>query len=142
MTASRKRKGMTLLEILLVIAILGVIAALVIPRLVGRQKQANVDATALSIKGLSQALKMYAIDHDGEYPTTAQGLPVLYAAPPTGDPNWNGPYLETPALDAWGREFEYQYPGAHNTAGFDIRSTGADAVSGNEDDVVNWKKDE
>jgi general secretion pathway protein G len=130
--------GFTLLEVLLVLAILGVITAMVVPRLIGRQKHANIDATKLSIKGLEHALKLYALDHDGEYPGTRQGLDSLMTAPDSKDTRWKGPYLENPARDAWGRPFQYEYPGRHRTTGFDIFSSGPDGVPGTDDDISNW----
>lgn len=129
------RTAMTLLEVLLVIAILGVIAAMVFPRLIGRQKMANVDATKLSIDGLSHALKLYAVDHDGEFPATSQGLRALYEAP-ANDKNWQGPYLELPAQDAWGNRFEYRYPGVQTTS-FDLISPGPDGAANTQDDISN-----
>ena len=129
--------GFTLLEVLLVLAILGVITAMVVPRLVGRQKQANIDATRLSIRGLEQALKLYALDHDGDYPTTNQGLDALRLAPRTGDFRWKGPYLEMPPLDAWGNPFLYICPGHQHPDSFDIASVGPDGVSNTDDDITN-----
>ena len=132
------RRGFTLLEVLLVLAILGVIAALVVPRMVGRQKQANIDATKLSIKGLEQALKLYALDHSGEYPTTNQGLESLRFPPTNGDRRWKGPYLEMAPVDAWGNSFHYVCPGEHHPESFDISSPGTDGIPNTEDDITNW----
>lgn len=134
-----KRKnplGMTLLEVLLVVAILGVISALVVPRLVGRQKEANVDATRLSINGLEHALKLYAVDHYGDYPTTVQGLRALYEKP-GNQKYWRGPYLETAAKDAWGNRFDYRYPGVLRPDSFDLISSGPDGELSTEDDISN-----
>lgn len=138
------RRGFTLIEVLLVLAILGVIAAMVVPQLLGRQKQANVDATRLSINGLEQALELYAVDHSGEFPTTGEGLESLLVAP-NNDEKWHGPYLkETKSvpLDAWGRPLQYEYPGQHNTQGSkpDISSGGPDKAFGTNDDITNWAK--
>lgn len=137
-----KRRGFTLIEVLLVLAILGVIAAMVVPQLLGRQKKANIDATRLSITGLEQALELYAVDHSGEYPTTGEGLESLLTAP-NNDEKWHGPYLkESKAVpvDAWGRPLQYEYPGQHNTGGSkpDISSGGPDKAFGTADDITNW----
>ena len=137
-----RRDGFTLLEVLLVLAIMGVIAAMVVPQLIGRQKQANIDATKLSIHGVEQALKLYATDHDGEYPPTNVGLQALIIAP-ANDPNWKRPYLEnTQELpkDAWGSPFQYEYPGQHNAGADkpDIWSWGPDRTPNTDDDVTNW----
>ena len=89
----QSRGGFTLIEVLLVLAILGVIMALVVPQLLGTQQQANIDATKLSIKGLETGLQMYALDHDGQLPTTSEGLEVLISNP-GNDPKWRKPYLD------------------------------------------------
>ena len=136
------RRGFTLIEVLLVLAILGVIAAMVVPQLMGRQKKANIDATRLSISSLEQALKLYALEHNGEYPTTAEGLEVLLVKP-ANDEKWNGPYLEkekSVPIDVWGRPYQYEYPGQHHTDGLkpDISSSGPDKAFGTPDDITNW----
>lgn len=141
-TKRNQRLGFTLIEVLLVLAILGVIAAMVVPQLLGRQKKANIDATRLSITGLEQALELYAVDHSGEYPTTGEGLESLLTAP-NNDEKWHGPYLkESKAVpvDAWGRPIQYEYPGQHNPNGSkpDISSGGPDKAFGTADDIVNW----
>lgn len=132
-----RRKAFTLMEILLVLAILGVIMAMVAPRLMGRQQHASADATRISIVGLSQALKLYALDHSGEFPATGAGIQVLMKNP-GNDKRWRGPYLEKPARDAWGNEFEYQFPGRKNADSFDVVSPGPDRVMGTSDDIGNW----
>ncbi|MES2794064.1 MAG: type II secretion system major pseudopilin GspG [Planctomycetota bacterium] len=138
-----KRRGFTLIEVLLVLAILGVIAAMVVPQLMGRQKKANIDATRLSITGVEQALDLYAVDHSGEYPTTAEGLEALISHP-NNDEKWNGPYLKETKVpvDAWGRPLQYEFPGQHNAQGTkpDISSGGLDKAFGTEDDINNWTK--
>ena len=138
------RLGFTLIEVLLVLAILGVIAAMVVPQLLGRQRQANIDATKLSISGVEQALEIYATDHSGDFPTTGDGLESLLTAP-NNDEKWHGPYLkESKSLpvDAWGRPLQYEYPGQHNTDGSkaDISSGGPDKAFGTADDITNWTK--
>ena len=136
------RCGFTLIEVLLVLAILGVIAAMVVPQLLGRQKKANIDATRLSITGLEQALDLYSVDHSGEYPTTAEGLESLLVQP-NNDEKWNGPYLKQEAevpKDPWGRPLQYEYPGQHHNQGSkpDISSGGPDKAFGTPDDITNW----
>ena len=139
MTRKRSRRsGFTLMEVLLVLAILGVIMSMVVPRLLGRQQHANVDATRLSMRGVEQALKLYALDHGGSFPQTKDGLNVLLETPGQSDPRWRGPYLEEPALDAWGTPLTYQYPGRRNSKGCDIASAGPDRVPNTEDDIGNW----
>jgi general secretion pathway protein G len=133
----KKARGFTLIEILLVLSILGVIAGLAVPRLLERQKYANVDATALAIKGLEQALKLYAIDHLGDLPGTQQGLQVLVSPPAGKGSRWRGPYLDGVPKDAWGRPFNYAFPGKRKPGTYDIISAGADGSFGTGDDVVN-----
>lgn len=138
-----RRSGFTLMEVILVLAILGVIAAMVVPQLIGRQKQANIDATKLSIKGLEGALELYAIDHDGEYPPTNQGLEALLVPPNNESRQWKGPYLKNAnslPMDAWMSPFQYEYPGQHQVAGTkpDIFSWGPDRTANTEDDINNW----
>ncbi|HBV65644.1 MAG TPA: type II secretion system protein GspG [Rhodopirellula sp.] len=136
---SSLRSAMTLIEVLLVVAILLVIAGAVVPSLVNRQEQANIDATQISLKGLEQALKLYAIDQDGQYPSKSDGLAALMTAPngPAAD-LWRGPYCEEKPLDAWRREFKYVFPAAQSGKPFDLSSTGPDGIPGNEDDINNW----
>jgi general secretion pathway protein G len=136
------RSGFTLMEVLLVLAILGVLAAMVVPQLIGQQKKASIKATGLSISGLEDALGYYAQDHDGEFPPTGQGLEVLITPQPN-DPNWSGPYLKNSKslpLDAWGQPIQYEYPGQHQVNGQtpDLWSWGPDKVNGTPDDINNW----
>lgn len=138
----RRRSGFTLMEVLLVLAILGVIMAMVVPQLLGRQQKANIDAAKLSIKGLEQALDLYALDHDGEFPMTNIGLQALLA-PGGNDPQWKGPYLKdstTLPLDPWGNPLQYEYPGKYQQGKADIWSWGPDKQSGSEDDITNWMR--
>ena len=136
--ARRKtRYAFTLLEVLLVLAILGIIMSLVVPQLMGRQTEASIDATRLSIRGLDQALKIYALDHSGRYPNSNNGLSVLVTRPSQPDPRWKGPYLETLPLDAWGNPFEYRFPGSRDRRGYDIISAGPDQTMNTEDDITN-----
>ncbi len=134
---ARSRRGFTLIEVLLVMAILGVIAGMVVPRLLGRQTHANADASRLAIKGLEQAMKLYALDHHGEFPSTAQGIGSLLQAPNGDSANWRGPYLDAPPQDAWGRPLTYSYPGRRNARGYDIGSSGPDGIQGTSDDIFN-----
>lgn len=135
---SRNRSAFTLMEVLLVLAILLVIMGLVVPKLLGRQKTANEDATRISIEGLSQAIKLYSLDHDGNPPSTSDGLKVLMA-PGKKDSRWKGPYLEKPPQDAWGTPLQYRSPGSKNAQGYDIVSAGPDRNHGTADDIGNWQ---
>ena len=138
-----QRSAMTLIEVLLVVTILLVIASAVVPRLVNRQEKANADTTRISLKGLEQALKLYAIDHDGRYPSGGQGIAALMECPDANEADlWQGPYLEDLPKDAWRRDFRYVYPASKSTKPFDLSSGGPDGIHGNDDDIVNWDSSE
>ena len=132
-----KRRGFTLVEILLVVTIIGILAALVIPKIAGRGDQARVDRTSADIKGgLKSTLGMYEVD-TGSYPRTLQDL----IQQPSDVKNWHGPYFDPPAIpeDAWGHPYVYVYPGRHNTTSYDLYSMGPDGQDGTQDDIGNWQ---
>jgi general secretion pathway protein G len=131
-----KRRGFTLMEVLLVLAILGVIMSMVVPKLVGRQQYANIDATRISIRGVEQAVKLYSLDHTGKYPSSAQGLKALVAKE-AKDSKWRGPYLEREAVDAWGTPLQYAFPGQKVPGNPDIISAGPDQQFNTADDITN-----
>ena len=133
-----RRSGFTLMEVLLVLAILGVIMSMVVPRVLGRQQHANADATRLSIRGVEQSLKLYALDHGGTFPPSGDGLSILQEAPSQRDPRWRGPYLDQSPLDAWGSPLSYEFPGRRNPKSYDIQSPGPDRVPNTDDDIGNW----
>jgi general secretion pathway protein G len=127
---------------MIVIVIIAGLAAMVVPRLVGRTDQANKTIAKADISSnLSMALKLYYLDN-GRYPTTEQGLAALESAP-TSAPvpaNWNGPYLETVPIDPWGNPYKYKCPGTFNKTGYDLSSAGSDGLEETEDDIANRKK--
>lgn len=138
----KRRRGFTLMELLLVLLIISILAAMIVPRLTGRSKQARITAAKGDIESnLSIALDLYELDN-GSYPTTEQGLNALIEEPiiePVPE-NWNGPYIKkarTPR-DPWGNPYKYIYPGINNSAGYDLSSFGPDEQEGGEDDIVNW----
>ncbi|MCH2213290.1 MAG: type II secretion system major pseudopilin GspG [Fuerstiella sp.] len=133
-----RRHGFTLMEVLLVLGIMGIIMAMVVPRLLGRQQLASIDTTYGSIEGITQALRLYSLDHHGRYPTTADSLQVLVSRPSNSDSKWRGPYLERTPQDAWGNDFDYRSPGVHLKDTFDISSAGPDGIPGSDDDITNW----
>ncbi len=138
MNNDRIQKGFTLIEIMLVVIIIGALAAMVIPRFTGRSDQAKVAAAKADIEAhLATAFKLYELDN-GSFPTTNQGLEALMTKPTSNPvpPNWNGPYIEKKAIDPWGRPYVYLSPGEHR-ADYDLHSKGKDANK-EEDDVQNW----
>jgi len=130
--------GFTLIELLVVLIILGLLAALVGPRLFGRVDTARQQAAQTQIEIFSGALDTYRLDN-GKYPSSDQGLQALMEKP-SDLPNWAGPYLkkEIPK-DPWGNEYEYKSPGEHGD--YDITSYGEDGQEGgdgNSTDIVSW----
>jgi general secretion pathway protein G len=147
MMKNKQRKnrdgGFTLIELMVVIFILGLLAAVAVPRFMGESDKAKQQTTRTQIEMLSSALKMYKLDNSN-YPTTEQGLKALVELPGSGNlpKNWRkGGYLEKGKVpkDAWKNEFIYVCPGNHGD--FDITSLGADGESGGEDfdrDINSW----
>lgn len=134
-------KGFTLIEILLVVIIIGTLAAMAIPRFVGRSDQAKVAAAKADVTtNIPTALKLYELDN-GFFPSTEQGLKAL-SKKPASEPNpqsWNGPYLEREPLDPWGRPYQYESPGKHRPSDYDLYSLGKNAAKDkSDDDITNW----
>lgn len=138
MTVSRTR-GFTLIEVMIVIVILGVLAALIVPRIMGRTDEARAAAAKADIATLMSALRLYKLDNRN-YPTSAQGLSALVQKP-TLDPvpqSWKG-YLEKLPNDPWGHPYQYLNPGLHGE--IDVMSLGADGAAGGEGtdaDIGSW----
>jgi general secretion pathway protein G len=133
--------GFTLVEILVVITIIGLIMALVGPRVLNYLAESKVKATRIQIESLSSALDLYYLDV-GRYPSSAEGLAAL-AQQPGGVQTWNGPYLRTGTVpnDPWGHPYIYRSPGEHGS--FDIISLGSDGQEGGTGtaaDVVSWAR--
>lgn len=138
----RRRGGFTLLEVLLVLAILGVIAAMVVPQLIGRQQKANIDVTRVSIQALENALKNYAIDHSGEFPVGNQEVLTVLFEPVDRNGRPLPPYLEKMPTDAWGTVLFYEFPNSKATRSSKpaIWSAGPNKQNedGGGDDINNW----
>jgi general secretion pathway protein G len=117
-----RREGFTLLELLIVLAILGLLAWIATPPVLRYVESGRVTTTRVQIQSLSQALGFYSQDV-GQYPTTEEGLAALLAAPPN-TPKWNGPYINKAdgLVDPWGHPFHYKFPGDHGV--FDLSSLG------------------
>jgi general secretion pathway protein G len=140
----KNNSGFTLIELMVVIVILGILAGLIVPRIMGRPEEAKQVKAKLTIESLETSLRLYKLDN-GSYPTTEQGLEALVQAPDTGDIPKNyrdGGYIEKGKipLDPWDNEYVYLSPGVHNE--YDIISYGADGVAGGEgknQDVNSWE---
>lgn len=139
----KNERGFTFIELMVVLVILGVLATMIVPRIMGRPEEARRVKAKIDIQNLETALKLYQLDN-GEYPTTEQGLQALVEPPAVGElaRSWReGGYLEKGRvpLDPWGYEYVYLSPGSHGD--FDLLSYGADGEPGGEGkyaDISNW----
>lgn len=131
----RNRRGFTLVELMLVVIIIGILVAMVAPRLAGRSEQAKAAAAKADIEAnIASALDLYEIDN-GIYPEKLEDLLVK----PANAPNWRGPYLKKKPVDPWGNPYVYKYPGTHGD--YDLMSYGRSGVEGGTDAVTNWDED-
>ncbi|MDB5851594.1 MAG: type secretion system protein GspG [Rhodoferax sp.] len=133
-------KGFTLIELMVVLVIIGVLAALIVPNVLERADDARATAAKTDVNNLMGALKLYRLDNQ-RYPTAEQGLQALIAKPTTNPipPNWK-PYVEKLPNDPWGRPYQYLNPGIKSE--IDVMSFGADGQSGGEGknaDVGSWQ---
>lgn len=137
----RAARGFTLIEIMVVVVIMGVLAALVVPKLLNRAGESRVAAAKVDINTIQQALKLYKLDNQ-RYPTTEQGLQALLEKPTTGPAanGWKaGGYLERMPKDPWGNPYLYLSPG--NRGEVDVYSLGADGQpggTGDDADIGSW----
>jgi general secretion pathway protein G len=135
-----RARGFTLIEIMVVVVILGILAAVIVPKLTGKPDEARAVKAQADIRQLESALEMYKLDNF-YYPSTQQGLEALVTKP-SGDPpakNWRAGYITRLPKDPWGNPYQYLQPG--NKGNFDVFSMGADGKPGGEGmdaDVGNW----
>ena len=143
MNISRKQQGFTLLEIIVVVAIIAILAAYIAPKVAGRVDDARISKAKSDIRVLESSLELYKLDNF-VYPSTDQGLEALVNKP-AGDAakNWrDGGYIKKLTKDPWGNEYRYVYPGSNGE--FDVFSLGADAAVGGDGeaaDIGNWNID-
>ena len=132
----KKLNGFTLIELMVVVVILGILAAVVVPRVMDRPEQARITATKSNIRALQSAVDMYKLDNHN-YPTTDQGLVALVVLPQSEPkpPNWSR-YMDKIPLDPWGNKYLYLEPGKHGDT--DIFSPGPNGRIGDEDDIGSW----
>jgi len=134
-----RQAGFTLIEIMVVVVILGILAAIVAPNVISRIDDASINRAKQDIRGIESALKLYYMDNS-RYPSTDQGLEALVQQP--NDPtlrNWRGPYLDKLPRDPWNNTYRYLYPGRHGE--FDVFTHGADGQPGGEGinaEIGNW----
>jgi len=138
------RGAFTLLEVLMVIVIIGILAAFVVPSFFGAQEGAQIDLTkALIGSGINGTLDMYRM-HMGRYPESDEGLAALVEPPEDEElaEKWRGPYVKdgSKIKDAWGNDLIYESPGQYNEDGYDLSSPGPDGQEDTDDDITNWEK--
>jgi len=127
---AKRQQGFTLIEIMVVVVIIGILAALVVPKVMGRPDQAKVTVARGDLKAIASALEMYRLDNR-RYPDTQQGLEALVQRPASGADNWNPEgYLAKLPIDPWGKPYLYLAPGSR--AAYDLWTYGADGREGGE----------
>lgn len=134
-----RRRAFTLLEVLMVIVILGILAAIIVPNFTGTRESAEKKMAKSQVSGLESDMERFKLDC-GRYPEKLEELMVK----PDDDAlaeKWAGPYLKKPAKDPWGRDLNYRSPGEYNQNSFDLWSSGPNGRSGDEDDITNWTKE-
>jgi general secretion pathway protein G len=127
-------RAFTLIEMMVVLVVIGIIAAIIIPQFIGSSEDAKVATAKASVAELESAVERFYVQMD-RYPTPEEGLQVLVDAP-TGDDSkkWRGPYIKQLRDDPWGHSYQYAYPGTHHPSSFDIWSSGGQDKA----EIGNW----
>jgi len=131
-------KGMTLIEIMVVIAIIGLIATMAVINIMGRFEKAKMDTARTQVKALEQALEQYYLDNSS-YPSSEEGLKGLVEAPSGAKRFQPGGYIKKVPEDPWGQEYSYVSPGGQGHP-FEISSNGPDRQEGTDDDIKSWEE--
>lgn len=137
----RDAVAFTLIEIMVVVVILGILAATIIPQVLGTKTEAKIGAAKTNVGELENALERFSV-HMDRYPTTEEGLKVLVEPPAGDEKKWRGPYIKVLRADPWGNPYQYRNPGVHHPTGFDLWSRaadGADGGDGDNADIGNWQ---
>jgi len=121
--------GFTLTEIMVVLIVIGIIAAAIIPQFIGTTQDAKVSTAKGNVAELESAVERFYV-HLDRYPTSEEGLKVLVEAPTGEEQKWRGPYIKMLRPDPWGNPYQFRSPGVHHTSSFDIWSRGADNADG------------
>ena len=135
------QSAFTLLEIMVVVIILGVLAATIIPQFMGSTQEAKVSAAKAHVAVLETAVEQFYI-HMDRYPTQDEGLSILEKAPSNDAAKWRGPYVKQLRKDPWNHPYQYRRPGTHHPSSYDLWSQGADGADGGEGDnadIGNWQ---
>ena len=133
--------GFTLIEIMVVVAVIGILAAAIIPQFMTTKYEAKVSAAKGDIAVLENALEQFNI-HMDRFPTTDEGLNALVHAPAGEEQKWRSPYIKQLRNDPWGNPYQYRYPGQRHPTSFDLWSRGSDNADGGEGeaaDIGNWQ---
>jgi len=136
----KRSAGFTLIEIMVVVVVIGILAATIIPKFMTTTYDARVSAAKGHIAELESALERFNV-HMDRYPTAEEGLKVLVEAPSAEETKWRGPYIKQLRPDPWGSPYQYLAPGTHHVSSFDLWSRGADGADGGEGkaaDIGNW----
>lgn len=136
-----RTRAFTTIEIMVVVIIIGVLAATIIPQFIGTASDAKINAAKANISQLESAIERFQI-HMDRYPTTEEGLKALVQAPAGEEQRWRGPYINMLRNDPWGNPYQYRSPGVRHPTRFDIWSRAADSADGGEGeraDIGNWE---
>src|ERR1043166_7711180 len=139
-TTHKRTEAFTLIEIMVVLVVIGILAAAIVPQFMGTTHDAKVSTAKANVSELESALERFYV-HMDRYPNNEEGLKALVEPPAGEDKKWRGPYVKLLRADPWGNPYQYRSPGQHHTSSFDIWSRGADGADGGEGqnvDIGNW----